>query len=181
MKISILAAVVLGLRFALTSAVTTEYQLRVLFNDGVAAPGMNCSSDQDYKEVQWALVPPTQGRFLRQSNLEIEEMEHDSEQGPSENEQRQLSVAFYPATCKTACQGFATRTCVAPGCKGFRRELEEMEDDRALQFSGDPWCNIAQGKAKAFLDFLSISTKVSTSCQNLLKQPRNMTCLVVTC
>jgi hypothetical protein len=161
-------------------AITNENQLRVMFNNGVLSPGMSCNS-ADWVQVLKAVS--LRRRFLRQTNDTLDE--NIADDPVSKGSARKLPVVFYPASCKTSCLGFAPGTCVAPACKGYRRDLDEAtaeQNNRDLQSSyNDAWCSAAQNAANICLDALARWNVVTPSCVNLLNAPRKMDCLVVTC
>lgn len=180
MNFSILTIVLLGLQLVVVCAVV-EFQVRVVMNNGVTGPNMTCSGTQDWSIVSKALNGTrSAASSLRRSNLAIEGEDIDSDTGIVGNKERKLLVTFYPATCKTTCQYFATGTCTAPGCKGFRREMEDMENNRDLQTTFT-WCPSATQTAYNSLDSLKTNPLISIACKNLLNQPRNATCISVSC
>jgi hypothetical protein len=161
-------------------AQTTENQLRAIFNNGEPTSAtMFCTSD-DEVEILKAI---TLRRFLRADEI------FDTNQDSDTHQRRKLT--FYPASCKTACAGFATGTCTVVGCKGFRRELNEKqqegkttkmdEDARVLQTSQD-WCTKATRQANSYLDAVMNSGKVSAPCIKLINPTkRRIDCLLVSC
>jgi hypothetical protein len=175
MKISVLKSTFLFLVFASSCAAITENQIRILFNNGSNAPGMSCSA-ADMVWVNKSLLFAR--RNLRQAKGNVNEQQSLLDVDDSSDSGRNLGVVFYPATCKTSCSGFATGTCVAPGCKGYRRELEDTENGRDLQ-NDEAWCVDAKGRVSTFLGILQ--ALVSSPCWKLLTAPRTMECITVTC
>ena len=175
MKLSILTTALFGFLFVAPAFAISEYQIRVLFNNGVPVPDMSCNS-VDMTLINTAL---TYGRRnLRQGKIEIEESSIDQDL-PEDEKERKLAT-LYPATCKGACQGQTPGYCTAAGCKGFRRELEEEEADREL--NADFWCPQVTNMANLKLNALvSSSGALSSSCKLLLNKPRTMHCLTMIC
>lgn len=173
MMLSFRTIALLGLNFAFSSALT-EYQMVAIFNNGNITPEMNCENEQDAALILSAM---TGGR---REVLETEENDLESDHGIVEgNLRRRLTGYFYPSSCKVSCQGFATGSCVAPGCKGYRRDLADADGSRDLQSTG--WCRLAYAAAVSHLDALKTDPSVSTECLNLLNQPRQLSCVVVRC
>ena len=176
MKLSILTAALFGFLLVTPAFALSEYQVRALFNYGVPVPGLTCNSNDMYyinKAITFGQ------RNLRQGKTEIEDssIDHDEENG------RRL-VTFYPASCKNACQYQTSGYCTAAGCKGFRRELEEGEEetDRDLQSYGDWWCPVAQSTVTSLLDGLLLYNGIlSNPCKLLLQKPRKVDCLTMVC
>jgi hypothetical protein len=76
----------------------------------------------------------------------------------------------------TTCKGFATGTCLAVACKGFRRELEATEEnDRDLQSS--TWCTGVKIMAGIHLNALSRTQVLTNSCSALVQAPRTIECI----
>jgi hypothetical protein len=180
------SSTVLSLLFlGLSSVVPTlgqiaENQLRAIFNNGApTTSSMFCTSVEEV-EILKAI---TLRRFLRADEISNEIQESDQHQ--------RRKLTFYPASCKTACAGFATGTCTVVGCKGFRRELNEIEQKgetakmdkeiRVLQTNSD-WCSKATKQANSYLDAVINSGKVSNACIKLMDPTkRRIDCLLVTC
>jgi hypothetical protein len=130
--LSILTSAVLVLIVAPSCAAIAENQVRILLNNGAAAASdMSCSSADMILVLKSLLFTR---RNLRQGKNKVDEPQ-SNDVDASYDSGRKLSVVFYPASCKTTCQGFATGTCVAPACKGYRREMKGLENDRELQVS----------------------------------------------
>jgi hypothetical protein len=178
---TVFSLLLLGLCFIVPAlGQVPENQLRAVFNNGEpTSTTMFCTSD-DEVEILKAI---TMRRFLRADEVSGTNQESDAHQ--------RRKLTFYPASCKTACAGFATGTCTVVGCKGFRRELNEKQqegetikadqDVRELQSTPD-WCIRASRQANAYLDAVMNSGKVSAPCINLINpNKRRIDCLLVTC
>jgi hypothetical protein len=158
----------------------TENQIRVIFNDGVISDNMQC----DDVEVETILEAILKRRFLREDTTSRSYVNQESDI----IQERDLQSTFYPATCKTACAGFAKGTCTAKRCRGYRRDRHEMEtgqevvtmDESARALQKD-WCERAKKQANNYLRSVIAANKVSSSCIQLLSAPRTMDCLIVTC
>jgi hypothetical protein len=174
---TIFSVLFLSLIFVSSCAAIAENQVRILFNNGIAAAGMSCNS----ADMQWVTFSLPYGRRnLRQGNRTVNEQQSVGVEDSS-GSGRKLPLAFYSASCKTSCTGFATGTCVAPACKAYRRELEEDENDRGLQYS-DMWCTMAKNYVDNTLNMIvMVGGFVSSPCMKLLKAPRRIECLSVVC
>ena len=156
------SSVLLFISFSFISA--AENQLRVVFNNGLTAPNMNCTASDMTKIMNAIAMPIRQLRSVSEKN-----------------EERKL-VTFYPPKCKETCKAFATGTCVAPACKGYRRELAAEEERDLYGYDSNAlWCDLAISLGDMSLNQLVSFGQVSKNCTNLLKAPRNMTCLTVIC
>lgn len=183
MKISLLTSTLVGFLFISSCAAISENQVRILLNNGVAAPGMSCSAGDMVMVLKSLLFTR---RNLRQGNNKVEEPQSNDE-ADSTGSGRKLPVTLYPASCRTTCQGFATGTCVAPACKGYRREMEETvkeeltKEDRDLLVFDFFWCEAAKANVQTYLSLLSVGGLVSPSCMKLLQAPRKVDCIRVVC
>lgn len=174
--VKLLSFLVSSLLFGSTFILAAENQLRVLFNNGIASPGMNCTA-ADLTKVLNAIALPV--RHLRQAS---------EEEDANRPRERKL-LTFFPPKCKETCKGFATGTCIAPACKGFRRDLEEdssvleVQEERRVQYfdSNALWCDLAISLGNSSLNRLVAFGSVSPSCVKLMNSPRNMTCLSAVC
>jgi hypothetical protein len=152
---SIVASALLCLILFPPCAAITEDQIRILLNNGAAASDMSCSAP-DMVNVLKALIFTR--RNLRQGSNKVNEKQI-LDVDESVDNGRKLPLAFYPSTCKISCQGFATGTCVAPACKGFRRETKEEENDRDLWFTTSQ----TSGASKSASVFIGTSASNGTS------------------
>jgi hypothetical protein len=171
--VSILAAL-----WLMSPAVTAENQIRVGLNNGVAHPDMSCTT-ADLSLIMKTISGLTSTRRnLRQGNVETKDGESDVDNKDTikTHQERKLPPSFYPASCKKTCQGFATGTCLAVACKGFRRELEATEEnDRDLQSS--IWCTTVKMVAGINLNALSNTQLLTNSCRALVQAPRTIECI----
>jgi hypothetical protein len=168
---------VLFLTSPLVVTVTAENQIRVGLNNGVAHPDMTCTT-ADLSLIMKTMSGLTSTRRnLRQINVETKDGEPDVDKNTTKiHQERKLPPSFYPVSCKHTCQGFATGTCLAVACKGFRRELEATEEnDRDLQSS--IWCTTFKMIAGINLNALSNTQLLTDSCRALVKAPRTIECI----
>ena len=169
-----------------TFAVTTEKQVRILLNNGVVAPGMSCT-DADWRFILQVFYYTR--RNLRQGSNKL--IEHSFDDSENTGNGRKLPSTFYPASCRTACDGQARGHCVAAGCRNYRREMEgetetgqeamAEQDERGLQDSNEQWCTSAKRTANLFLTSVASGNALSQPCRNLVNAPRTIDCLLITC
>lgn len=157
----------------LASAQISENQLRIVFNNGEIAPDMSCTESD---MVQ--LLKAIDGRRFLRANIGEE----------NRTIQKRTLQTYYPASCKRTCAGYTPGTCLAQGCRGYRRTLNEggtsepedtvKKNRRILQ---SEWCANAVKHADNYLDSIINAKKVSSSCINLLQTSRQIDCMIVTC
>jgi hypothetical protein len=142
------------LYFALLQAVDAERMIRFIFNDGMGT-GSECNAADN------ALIAPIfnitaylRRRLPSESSIKNEEFIAESE--------RELNT--YPAKCKDNCAGYATGTCRATGCIGYRR-------DRALLAA----CDVQIATMQAAIDALIFLNKVSPTCKAFLAKTKRKT------
>jgi hypothetical protein len=179
MQFSLRLVSILAALWLTSPVVTAENQIRVGLNNGVARPDMYCTTAELSSIMKLISGQTLRGRNLRQDNVETNDGEPDVDKDTTKTHQER-KLPFYPASCKTTCQGFAQGTCLAVACKGFRRELEATEEnDRDLQ--SPPWCTVAKTMAGSILDNFSIVLGLTNSCTALVKAPRTIECINVVC
>jgi hypothetical protein len=112
-----------------------------------------------------------------------------------EHENRDLQ-----SRCRTACAGYATGHCLAPGCLGYNQNSEytplddsattttttpppsdgeharKLESTSTMQMITAPCMDGVTNHVQQKLDFLIQTNAVSSKCQDLLKQSRHATC-----
>jgi hypothetical protein len=176
MQISFRLVAILAVLFLTSPVVTAEDQVRVVLNNGVAHPDMSCNTADMSSIMKLISKLTAPRRNLRQSNVEMMEGEpFVDKNATTTHQERKLPASFYPPSCKHTCQGFATGTCLAVACKGFRRELEATEEnDRDLQSS--LWCTTVKRVAESTLDTLS-QRILTNSCRALVQAPRTIECI----
>jgi hypothetical protein len=162
--------------FFLTSPVVAENQIRIVLNNGVAHPDMSCTT-ADFSSLMKLISGLTfPRRNLRQGNVETNDGEPDVDKDTTTaHQERKLPPSFYPPSCKHTCQGFATGTCLAVACKGFRRELEATEEN-VRDRQNSIWCTTAKRVAESTLDRLS-QRILTNSCRALVQAPRAIECI----
>jgi hypothetical protein len=143
--------------------------MTILLNNGVAPNGAFCSNSDlqkmmdvlDAAEIS-GLGRTDYGRRLRGSS------------NSSEHEARDLQK--YPAKCKQNCKGYATGTCIARECLGYRRNERALtqssihDNPRELQ----PEC--AAGLADLNNDINVLLPQLSSSCRPIVQSSRSVTC-----
>jgi hypothetical protein len=173
MQFSFRLVAILAVFFLASPVVTAEDQIRIALNKGVAHPDMYCTASEFTAVSSWITVSLWR-RNLRLGNVETKDGEPDVDNKDTTMAHQERKLPFYPASCKTTCQGFAPRTCIAVACKGFRRELEATEEnDRDLLSV----CEFQKEMNGRILTALSKTTLVSKPCQALLQAPRTIECI----
>jgi hypothetical protein len=177
MQFSFRLVAILAAFFLTSPVVTAEDQVRVALNNGVAHPDMSCTTADLSLIMKTISALTSPRRNLRQGNVETKDGEPDVENKDTTiPQERKLPISFYPASCKTTCQGFAKGTCLAVACKGFRRELEDTEEnERNLQSSA--WCTGVKMAAGITLNTLSRTQVLTNSCRALVQAPRTIECI----
>lgn len=170
----VLAIALFGFLCSFASAQIEEMQLRVVL------PGNSCSSH----DKRWILGSfyRVGGRNLRHNKLNFEENELGA--GISDNDHRQMIATFKQASCKTSCSGFTDRSCLAPACKGYRRELRDVTSySRDLQVDPEAWCESAKTNARRMIRMVMIENRISSACITELVNLSaiQMDCLSVIC
>jgi hypothetical protein len=164
MKLSLSFLVVLA-SWRIAPAVSIEFAVRALFNNGNVLPaGQTCSSSE-FDTIHSTMLAS------RRRNLRTD---------------RRLD----PVWCKAACLGFPPGKCdlVYSGCPNTRRRDEEftpVEEEEPSNEVGNPReltatsCTERISQINTALDTLQPS--MSTDCQAVLGAPRSFTCFEVNC
>ena len=188
MKVVALLLIALWSLFHFTSGMIV---LQVLLNNGrPLATGEDCS------DAEWALINATittlsqnQRRGLR--DTESNQINDMSMEDDRINTGKNRSLAYYPPSCKSKCQGYASKCCLVVNCKGYRRKRSYVrglldstygsnntdtdkwnDPERALFYSTS--CNNQKTEMKNWLN--NLANQVSFNCSKVLRAPRNMTC-----
>jgi len=92
-------------------------------------------------------------------------------------QEQQRELVVYPPKCKNNCAGFATNTCRATDCVGYRRNLgkKEESDERELSTLAVS-CTTQTNYINQELTKLINGNSLSSSCKTLLQKPRDVKC-----
>ena len=143
-----------------------ERMIRFAFNDGIPPlPYLNECSAADFRLIDplFNITTVKRHRNLRRSIHELEELEEP------EQEQGHRELPTYPGKCKEYCAGMARGTCRATGCKGYRRNLQDIQE------AGQLTCDAQVNGIHDALDALIVAKGgklLSMPCQRFLKRSR---------
>lgn len=159
-----------------TLLVDAAIEIRYLFNNGQPLTGCYCNrTDVDLLNNVMANY---NYRKLRQNKVKTEDRIFDFDKDVAQNH-RARQLPYYPPYCKNNCRGYATGTCIAANCKGFRRRglyesNEENAAERNLQMTSA--CDAGKLAINNALDSLVNGRKLSMPCITLVSAPRSIEC-----
>jgi hypothetical protein len=129
--------------------------VRFFFNNGESPPNtMKCTGSDDNIIDDIFSLPIQRNRNLRTSSTSSSKMANTTMDYDKERE-------LWPGYCKDNCAGYATGTCRATGCAGYRRNLQVILP-----------CNEAIASVHDQLDNLILLNAVSDTCKLFLDRSR---------
>ena len=137
---------------AVIGSTNADRLIRMLFNNGTSpTEATMCSTaDDDHIDKVFQLIKGE--RYLREAASTTTDVDVSSTD--IELEETHADRELYPASCKKNCAGYATGTCRATNCKGYRKK-----DRRQLQ---NLTCTDQVDAVHAELDL--VMAKVSSTC-----------------
>jgi hypothetical protein len=160
--------------------------VRFLFNNGKPPSSSQTCTSQDNDKIDEIFRYRYNRRYLRSNENMVNETaarnyiltnETTFPNPPgfvvNETVSRKLG---YPRYCKDNCAGYQPGSCRATNCIGYRRELENENDehhDRGLQVSS---CSTVLSAIQGKLNTLISKNQVSNSCKSFISAPIIKTC-----
>jgi hypothetical protein len=154
----------LALLHVVPAMVQADRLVRVLLNDGKNDTGSGSCNDINDDDLINRIIfasglNSTYTRNLRSSSYVERYMQ------------------YYPPKCKRVCEGFATGSCRATDCVGYRRNLAETSDVSRDLVSGKSFsCDAQIYYIDTELDNLADNNLVTPICKKLLSKHRKWDC-----
>ena len=136
----------------MVGSTNAERLIRMLFNNGTSPTEATMCNTADDAQIDKVFEPIKRERYLREAASTTTDVDVSSTD--IEVEETHANRALYPASCKKNCAGYATGTCRATNCKGYRKK-----DRRQLQ---NLTCTDQVDAVHAELDL--VMAKVSSTC-----------------
>jgi hypothetical protein len=174
MKLSIVAialtfvAVVVG-----PNVVHADRMIRILFNNGLDDASSGSCNTADNLKIDTIVTLSGYNITYGKRNL----LRSDKKNDLPDDHERELQL--WPPKCKNNCAGWATRTCRATDCVGYRRQLGKAAtptNQRGLDSGKSFSCDTQKNYLDTELNKLVTNNLVSASCATWLTKPRNITC-----
>jgi hypothetical protein len=154
----------LALLHVVPAMVQADRLVRVLLNDGkIDTDSGSCNDISDDDLINRIIfasgLNSTYTRNLRSSSY------------------AERDLQYYPPKCKRVCEGFATGTCRATDCVGYRRNLAETSDVSRDLSSGKSFsCDTQINYINTELTKLADNNLVTPICKKLLSKNRKWDC-----
>ena len=150
--------------FATFNCVSADIMVRFIFNNGVSPSSNTSCSDVDYDKIDTIFsFENVNRRHLRYSNLP------GNENNAKDTTPRELRS--FSRTCKKHCSQYASGTCRATNCVGYRRALSRVErNEQSVSVNVAKTCSESLNVMQTQLDALISNNLVSAPCQLFLKK-----------
>jgi hypothetical protein len=162
--------------FVLASPVSGVYYIiRIVFNNGSPS---SCTSTE-WKTIDNAIFVLSQLQRKLRGNINVTDTPTSGVDINSTPEELQEAVISgrelgYPTSCANSCAGFATGTCKALNCKGYRRRTMRNSKDRELFWATD--CNNQISELNNLMTNLRNTAGLSARCKDYLALSRTYQC-----
>jgi hypothetical protein len=172
--------IVLILSLFVSPVTGVYYIIRIVFNNGSPS---SCTSTEWSKIDNAIFVLSQLQRKLGlkgNSSLNVTDTQfNDNEALDESKEKLQEAVTSgrelaYPNSCANSCAGFATRTCKALNCKGYRRREMRERKKRGLFWATD--CNNQISELNNLMTNLRNTAGFTTKCKDYLALSRKYEC-----
>ena len=105
---------------SMVGSTNAERLIRMLFNNGTSPTEATMCNTADDAQIDKVFEPIKRERYLREAASTTTDVDDSSTD--IEVEETHANRALYPASCKKNCAGYATGTCRATNCKGYRKK-----------------------------------------------------------
>lgn len=146
----------------LVGSTYADRMVRVVFNDGVSPTEETLCDTWDNLKIDQVFKPIERVRYLRDSTAADVESSSPEVEFVDEHVDREL----WPTYCKNNCAGYATGTCRATGCVGYRKKDRHRQAQTLT-------CTDHVLKLNSMID--DVMTRVSKTCAAYLDPAKRNT------
>ena len=153
--------------------------MKIVLNNGVAPSGAFCNADDLQRMMDILDAAEISGAGQTYYNRRLRGSSNSSILSNS-NEQETRNLQKYPAQCRQNCVGYATGTCVARLCIGYRRNerdralTQSLANDNSRELSQQLEC--AEGLSQFNSEIDALVPQLSSSCRPIVQSSRSVSC-----